>query len=160
MSYVESAQRFWLEVTGAAADQFRTPTLKRHNPKTVRKNTGDEYHGCLRIDVRRSSGLYRKIEGWSTAIVGGQLTLPQEGVEPTYCSRGRIRTFVDGFKVRSPARLEDPGRFGWLLYRTWIRTIACNIRADPRACERAGWVAAIASRLPRSPRCNEQDTGG
>jgi transcriptional regulator with XRE-family HTH domain len=73
---VESAQRFWLEVTGASADQFRTPTLKRHNPKTVRKNTGDEYHGCLRIDVRRSSGLYRKIEGWSTAIVGGQLTLP------------------------------------------------------------------------------------
>jgi len=56
---------------GASADQFRTPTLKRHNPKTVRKNTGDEYHGCLRIDVRRSSGLYRKIEGWSTAIVGG-----------------------------------------------------------------------------------------
>jgi len=73
---VESAQRFWLEVTGASADQFRTPTLKRHNPRTVRKNTGDEYHGCLRIDVRRSSGLYRKIEGWSTAIVGGQLTLP------------------------------------------------------------------------------------
>ena len=51
---VESAQQFWLEVTGASADQFRTPTLKRHNPKTVRKNTGDEYHGCLRIDVRRS----------------------------------------------------------------------------------------------------------
>ena len=47
------------------ADQFRTPTLKRHNPKTVRKNIGDDYHGCLRIDVRRSSGLYRRIEGWA-----------------------------------------------------------------------------------------------
>jgi hypothetical protein len=68
---VESAQRFWLEVTGASADQFRTPTLKRHNPKTVRKNTGDEYHGCLRIDVRRSSGLYHRIEGWSAAIMSG-----------------------------------------------------------------------------------------
>jgi transposase len=73
---VESAQRFWLEVTGASPDQFRAPALKRHNPKTTRKNTGGEYHGCLRIDVRRSSGLYRKIEGWSTAIVGEQLTLP------------------------------------------------------------------------------------
>jgi len=68
---VESAQRYWLEVTGASAGQFRTPALKRHNPKTVRKNTGDEYHGCLRIDVRRSSSLYQSIEGWSTAIMSG-----------------------------------------------------------------------------------------
>jgi len=66
---VAAAQRFWLDVTGASADQFATPALKRHNPKTVRKNTGDEYHGCLRIDVRRSSDLYRRIEGWSTAIM-------------------------------------------------------------------------------------------
>jgi len=64
---VESAQRFWLEVTGAAIDQFATPTLKRHNPKTVRKNVGEAYHGCLRIDVRRSADLYRKIEGWAAA---------------------------------------------------------------------------------------------
>jgi hypothetical protein len=68
---VESAQRFWLEVTGASADQFRTPALKRHNPKTIRKNIGDDYHGCLRIDVRRSSSLYHRIEGWSAAIVDG-----------------------------------------------------------------------------------------
>src|SRR5919204_966349 len=64
---VESAQRFWLEVTGATIDQFATPTLKRHNPKTVRKNVGDTYHGCLRIDVHRSADLYRKIEGWASA---------------------------------------------------------------------------------------------
>jgi transposase len=68
---VEASQRYWLEMTGAPADQFRRPTLKRHNPKTVRKNTGDEYHGCLRIDVRRSSILYRRIEGWSAAIMSG-----------------------------------------------------------------------------------------
>ena len=66
---VESAQRFWLEVTGARPDQFRTPTLKRHNPNTVRKNVGEGYHGCLRIDVRRSSGLYHKIEGWAAGIM-------------------------------------------------------------------------------------------
>jgi hypothetical protein len=58
-------------MTGAPADQFRRPTLKRHNPKTIRKNTGDEYHGCLRIDVRQSSSLYRRIEGWSAAIMSG-----------------------------------------------------------------------------------------
>jgi hypothetical protein len=65
---VEAAQRFWLEVTRASPDQFRTPTLKRHNPKTVRKNVGEGYHGCLRIDVRHSSSLYHRIEAWAEAI--------------------------------------------------------------------------------------------
>jgi transposase len=69
---VQGAQRFWLAITGATADQFRTPTLKRHNPKTVRKNVGEEYHGCLRIDVRRSADLYRKIEGWVTGSVAAR----------------------------------------------------------------------------------------
>ena len=49
--------------------QFRSPTLKRHNPATVRKNMGDGYHGCLRIDVRQSVGLYQKIEGWAAAAM-------------------------------------------------------------------------------------------
>jgi transcriptional regulator with XRE-family HTH domain len=65
---VDAAQRFWAELTGAPADQFRRPTLKRHNPKTVRKNTGEGYHGCLVINVRRSGDFYRKIEGWVSAI--------------------------------------------------------------------------------------------
>jgi transposase-like protein len=68
----ESAQRFWLEITGARRDQFLTPTLKRHNPKTVRKNVGEDYHGCLRIDVNRSSDLYRKIEGWADEIMSAR----------------------------------------------------------------------------------------
>lgn len=66
---VSAAQRFWLDVTGADPAQFRRPTLKRHNPRTVRKNTGDDYHGCLRLEVRRSAGLYRKIEGWAVAAM-------------------------------------------------------------------------------------------
>lgn len=64
----EAAQRFWEEVTGAPSTQFNAPSLKRHNPKTVRKNTGDDYHGCLRLEVRRSGDLYRRIEGWVSAI--------------------------------------------------------------------------------------------
>jgi transcriptional regulator with XRE-family HTH domain len=65
---VEAAQRFWAELTEAPADQFRKPTLKRHNPKTIRKNTGEGYYGCLTINVRRSGDFYRKIEGWVSAI--------------------------------------------------------------------------------------------
>ena len=67
---VAAAQRFWLEITEAPADQFCTPTLKRHNPKTVRKNVGEDYHGCLRIDVYRSADLYRQIEGWAASSMG------------------------------------------------------------------------------------------
>jgi transcriptional regulator with XRE-family HTH domain len=66
---VAAAQRFWLDATQAQPVQFRRPTLKRHNPRTVRKNTGDDYHGCLRVDVRRGADLYRKIEGWATAAM-------------------------------------------------------------------------------------------
>jgi len=64
---VESAQRFWRDVTGASPGQFLTPALKRHNPRTTRKNVGENYHGCLRIDVRRSAELYHRIEGWAAA---------------------------------------------------------------------------------------------
>jgi transcriptional regulator with XRE-family HTH domain len=65
----EAAQRFWVEVTGVSPSQFRSPTLKRHNPKTVRMNVGGNYHGCLRIDVRRSGEFYRKIEGWASGVM-------------------------------------------------------------------------------------------
>jgi transcriptional regulator with XRE-family HTH domain len=68
---VDAAHRFWIDVTRAQPGQFRSPTLKRHNPKTVRKNTGNDYHGCLRVDVRRSTGLYRQIEGWAAAAMAG-----------------------------------------------------------------------------------------
>jgi hypothetical protein len=82
---VEAAQQFWLEVTRAQPDQFRRPTLKRHNPRTVRKNIGADYHGCLTIKVRRGTDLYRKIEGWALAIMAG-LDVPDDsgtaGVTP------------------------------------------------------------------------------
>jgi predicted transcriptional regulator len=68
---IDAAQEFWVDVTQAHPAQFRSPTLKRHNPKTVRKNVGDDYHGCLRIDVRRSVEFYRKIEGWAEAAMRG-----------------------------------------------------------------------------------------
>jgi transposase len=68
---VAAAEQFWLALTSAAPDQFRRTTLKRHNPKTIRKNVGADYRGCLRVDVRQSSGLYRQIEGWVRAAING-----------------------------------------------------------------------------------------
>jgi hypothetical protein len=66
---VPAAQQFWRDQTGFPAEQFRRPTLKRHNPKTVRKNTGECYHGCLSVAVRRSAELYFKIDGWASATM-------------------------------------------------------------------------------------------
>lgn len=64
---VAEARRFWLALTEAHPEQFGKVYLKSHNPLTTRKNTGDGYRGCLRVDVKRSSALYRKIAGWTAA---------------------------------------------------------------------------------------------
>lgn len=66
---VVAAERFWLSITAVPRTQFRRTILKRHNPKTVRKNTGHRYVGCLRISVQRSTELYRRIVGWYEGIM-------------------------------------------------------------------------------------------
>jgi transposase len=66
---IAAAEQFWLTLTASAPAQFRRTSLKRHNPKTVRKNQGEAYHGCLRMDVRQSAGLYHRIEGWVRAAI-------------------------------------------------------------------------------------------
>lgn len=67
---VAAAERFWLVLTAAQPKQFSKTYLKKDNPATTRKNTSDGYHGCLRVDVRRSCELYRQIEGWASAVTG------------------------------------------------------------------------------------------
>ncbi|WP_338779761.1 hypothetical protein [Streptomyces sp. DG1A-41] len=60
---VTEAERYWAEFVGAERSAFNKTTLKRHTPKTVRKNTGDSYRGCLVIKVLKGAELYRRIEG-------------------------------------------------------------------------------------------------
>ncbi|AEY89864.1 hypothetical protein SHJG_4593 [Streptomyces hygroscopicus subsp. jinggangensis 5008] len=67
---VGGAERYWADLVGADASMFNKTTLKKHNPKTVRKNTGDGYRGCLVIKVLKGADLYRRIEGWWCGIVG------------------------------------------------------------------------------------------
>lgn len=68
---VTAATEYWSQLSGIPASQFLKPTLKRHNPKTVRKNVGDMYRGCLVIRVRQSAELHRRIEGWVAGAVMG-----------------------------------------------------------------------------------------
>ena len=78
---VVAAEAFWGDVVGVDPRDFAKVTLKRHNPKTVRHNTGATYHGCLVVDVRMSRDLYRAVEGtWrgivASVIDGGRGAFP------------------------------------------------------------------------------------
>jgi hypothetical protein len=61
---VDASMSYWASVAGVPADQFLRPSLKRHNPQTVRKNVGIAYHGCLVVRVRRGTELACQIAGW------------------------------------------------------------------------------------------------
>ena len=65
---VSEAEEYWQRVTGAPAASFKRATIKKHNPVTKRLKTGDDYHGCLTVQVLLGGELYRRIEGWWQGI--------------------------------------------------------------------------------------------
>jgi hypothetical protein len=66
---VAAAEEYWAELVGADRSAFNKTTLKRHNPRTVRKNVGGSYRGCLVVKVLKGADLYRRIEGSWYGIV-------------------------------------------------------------------------------------------
>lgn len=68
---IQDVERYWSEITGIPQSQFTKTTLVKTKNKKVYENF-DNYYGTLRISVRRSSRLQRKILGWleglSTAV--------------------------------------------------------------------------------------------
>ncbi|MFD0137870.1 hypothetical protein ACFVIL_28520 [Streptomyces sp. NPDC127159] len=68
---VAGAEQYWAGLVGADRSAFNKTTLKKHNPRTVRKNVGDSYRGCLVIKVLKGADLYRRIEGsWYGIVLG------------------------------------------------------------------------------------------
>lgn len=65
---VPAALDYWSSVVGASVEDFGRTQLKKHNPKTVRRNVGEDYHGCLIIYVRRSADLTLQIAGWCEGL--------------------------------------------------------------------------------------------
>jgi hypothetical protein len=59
----EGAVRWWCERLELPLERFQPTTVKKHAPKTNRRNVGEDYHGCLVIRVPRSRELYWKLEG-------------------------------------------------------------------------------------------------
>ncbi|WP_231158559.1 helix-turn-helix domain-containing protein [Streptomyces sp. CNZ748] len=66
---IDAAHAFWAEIVDIDPSACARPTLKKHNAKTIRKNTGENYRGCLTVTVARSADLYNRIEGWWSGIV-------------------------------------------------------------------------------------------
>lgn len=73
---VAAAEQFWLAVSGAEPAQFHRTTLKRHNPQTIRKNVGADYHGCLIVSVRRAAIFTRESKGGSAGQSRSRLSRP------------------------------------------------------------------------------------
>jgi hypothetical protein len=67
---VTDAEAFWAGLVGVDPSAFQKATLKKHNPKTKRKNTEQAYRGCLIIYVLGSADLCRRMEGAWYGIVG------------------------------------------------------------------------------------------
>lgn len=65
---ITGAETYWADLVGVDRELLQPTTLKKHNPKTVRKNTGEDYRGCLVIRVQQGGDLYCRIEGWWKGI--------------------------------------------------------------------------------------------
>ena len=61
-------EAWWAERLRIPLASFARATLKRHKPTTVRRNTGEDYHGCLVVSVLRSRKLYDVISGAWAAL--------------------------------------------------------------------------------------------
>lgn len=79
---VAAAESYWADLVGVPRSTFLKTVLKKHNPKTVRKNVGEGYRGCLVVRVLQGAELYRRIEGWWCGIVDASTSRDAPDVTP------------------------------------------------------------------------------
>jgi hypothetical protein len=73
----------WRERPSLAGLPWGSATVKRHNPLTRRHNVGEDYLGCLRVTVNRSTELVRTVAGWWAGIAAVADLVPLQGAVPT-----------------------------------------------------------------------------
>lgn len=65
---IENVRQFWSEKTGLPLYLFKRVYFKKNKVNGNRKNKGIDYNGLLRITVRESSSLNRRVAGWIEGI--------------------------------------------------------------------------------------------
>lgn len=68
MNEIGDVKKFWSKATGYSVEKFDKIYYKRHNVDTNRKKVGNNYFGLLRIRIKSSTDLNRKIAGWINAL--------------------------------------------------------------------------------------------
>jgi hypothetical protein len=64
------AVAWWAAELDLPVSAFQRPTIKRHQPRTTRANTGEDYHGCPVVRAPASRELYWRVEGVMNALTG------------------------------------------------------------------------------------------
>lgn len=59
---------YWSKVTGFTPDRLTKVYFKKNKVNSYRKNRGDNYSGVLRISVKKSTDLNRKVAGWVEGV--------------------------------------------------------------------------------------------
>ena len=70
-SEIKAFCRWWCAQLRITRRKINRVYFKRDKPRTNRANIGDLYHGLLRIRVKSSTILNRKVSGWIEGIVAG-----------------------------------------------------------------------------------------
>ena len=62
-------RKFWSQKLSISLREISRVYFKKHKVKSNRKNQGNGYYGLVRIRVRSSSTLNRKISGWIEGVI-------------------------------------------------------------------------------------------
>lgn len=66
---IVAVKKYWSGITNIPISEFNRVYFKKNKLSTKRKNIGKNYYGLLRIRVRRSTNMNRKISGWIEGVL-------------------------------------------------------------------------------------------
>ena len=72
---VAAAEQFWAGVVGIPTSDLQRTSLKKHARRPARRLPTEEYVGCLRVDIRKSTDFNRQIAGWWQGLVAAVATV-------------------------------------------------------------------------------------
>lgn len=94
---IDAVVDFWQSVIGYNREKFDKIYYKKHTLQSNRRNKGDQYYGLLRVRVKKSTNINRKIAGWIEGIIKNVLG---SGVMVTHLS---LEQMTLGSSPSSPA---------------------------------------------------------